>query len=390
MAAKTPGGGPAVSGPAPAGRGGGTDRPAPTPRGSDTDRGGGARPAPTRTSARDTDPAPAGGAARKPADARRRTSVEPATATTTGQGGTRAGATDTTRKHDAQTTVTTPAARPGAPAPADRPRDTDTISLVRPNLSKRGTAAPTEPGAADVRNPTDRAAVTERMPVERRPTPEPVRAGAGPAATRAVPADRTAPYDRPGASPGAPPPSGGLGPNGLSTEPLGPTGAPGSARPGPLGPPGPQSGPRGAQRGGHDGFEPIRGDQGEQGQRRGPAGSRRARLRLSRVEPLSVTRLSFAFSLCVFLILIVAVAVLWFVLNSIGVFDSVTDAADTLTDGTNTDVSGWLSFGRAMQISLLVGAINVVLMTALATLGALLYNLCADMIGGLEVTLSDQ
>ncbi|MCK9903338.1 DUF3566 domain-containing protein [Frankia sp. Cpl3] len=134
----------------------------------------------------------------------------------------------------------------------------------------------------------------------------------------------------------------------------------------------------------------MRGDQPDQGQRRSPAGSRRARLRLSRVEPLSVTRLSFAFSLCVFLILIVAVAVLWFVLNSIGVFDSVTDAADTLTDGTNTDVSGWLSFGRAMQISLLVGAINVVLMTALATLGALLYNLCADMIGGLEVTLSDQ
>ncbi|MEX5635504.1 DUF3566 domain-containing protein [Parafrankia sp. FMc2] len=386
--AKTPGGGPAVSGPAPAGKGGATDRPAPAPRGSDTDRGSGARPAPTRTSSRDTDPAPAAGAARKPADARRRTGAEPATATATGQGGTRAGGTDTTRKHDAQTTVTTPAARPGAPA--DRPRDTDTISLVRPNLSKRGTASPTGSGAADVRNPTDRAAVTERMPVERRPTPEPTRVGAGSAATRPVPADRTAPYDRPGASPGGPPPSGGLGPNGLSTEPLGPTGAPGSARPGPLGPPGPQSGPRGAQRGGHDGFEPLRGDQPDQGQRRGPAGSRRARLRLSRVEPLSVTRLSFAFSLCVFLILIVAVAVLWFVLNSIGVFDSVTDAADTLTDGTNTDVSGWLSFGRAMQISLLVGAINVVLMTALATLGALLYNLCADMIGGLEVTLSDQ
>jgi hypothetical protein len=103
-----------------------------------------------------------------------------------------------------------------------------------------------------------------------------------------------------------------------------------------------------------------------------------------------VTRLTFAFSLCAFVVVLVAVAVLWFVLNSIGVFDSVAEAADTLTDGSNTGIRGWLSFPRAMQLSLLIGAINVILFTALSTLGALLYNLCADMIGGVEVTLSDQ
>jgi hypothetical protein len=117
---------------------------------------------------------------------------------------------------------------------------------------------------------------------------------------------------------------------------------------------------------------------------------RRARLRLTRVSPLTVTRLAFAFSLCLFLVIMVAVAVLWFVLNSVGVFNSVTDAAGTLTSGESHSVSSWLSFGRAMQISLLVGAINVVLLTLLATLGAMLYNLCADMIGGIEVTLSDR
>jgi hypothetical protein len=116
---------------------------------------------------------------------------------------------------------------------------------------------------------------------------------------------------------------------------------------------------------------------------------RQARLVLSRINPLTVTRITFAFSLCTFVILLVAAAVLWFVLNSIGVFDSVVQAADTLTDGSDTDVRAWLSFGRAMQVGLLIGAINVVLLTALATLGALLYNLCADIIGGVEVTLSE-
>ncbi|CAJ58694.1 putative membrane protein [Frankia alni ACN14a] len=126
------------------------------------------------------------------------------------------------------------------------------------------------------------------------------------------------------------------------------------------------------------------------GSARPPGAGRRAKLRLSKVNPLTVTRLSFAFSLCVFVVLLVAVAVLWFVLNSIGVFNSVTDAADTLTDSSASNVRSWLSFGRAMEISLLIGAINVILMTALTTLGALLYNLCAEMIGGIELTLSDQ
>nr|MDT0667238.1 DUF3566 domain-containing protein [Micromonospora sp. DSM 115978] len=83
----------------------------------------------------------------------------------------------------------------------------------------------------------------------------------------------------------------------------------------------------------------------------GSAGAgRRARLTLSRINPLSVTRITFAFSLCTFVVLLVAVAVLWFVLNSVGVFDSVVDAADTLTDGDNEGVQGWLSFSRAMQL----------------------------------------
>ncbi|ABW09477.1 hypothetical protein Franean1_0008 [Parafrankia sp. EAN1pec] len=390
-----------VPGSSSAGTGGGTDRAAPAPRGGDSDPDETSRQPAGRQPARDADAARPAGDGRKPTEATRGagagTSKDAAPAAGKGASrtGTRADAArpdaarpdtsraETTRKPDAQTTVRSPAARPGTPV--DPPRDSDTISLVRPNLPKRGSKPPADRVGADVKTSPDRGAVTDRMPAERRPTPEPVRA-ATPSTRQAPLAGRTAPYDRPGTPPGPLPTSGGVGPNGLSTEPFDRVDDADHGRPG--GAPGPQGGPpRGQQQPG--GREPGR-DTAGQGPRRGPAGGRRARLRVSRVEPLSVTRLSFAFSLCVFLIMIVAVAVLWFVLNSIGVFDSVTKAADTLTDGTNANVSGWLSFGRAMQVTLLVGAINVVLMTALATLGALLYNLCADMIGGLEVTLSDQ
>ncbi|HWB35011.1 MAG TPA: DUF3566 domain-containing protein, partial [Rugosimonospora sp.] len=37
-----------------------------------------------------------------------------------------------------------------------------------------------------------------------------------------------------------------------------------------------------------------------------------------------------------------------------------------------------------------IGLVNVVLFTALATLGAFIYNVCADLVGGIEVTLSEK
>lgn len=123
---------------------------------------------------------------------------------------------------------------------------------------------------------------------------------------------------------------------------------------------------------------------------RAPATARRARLRLSHVDPKAVLRISFIFSLCVFVVVIVAFAVLWMVLSQLGVFDSVINAAQTLTDKADGGIRDWLTFQRVMEIALVVGAVNVVLMTLLSTLGALLYNLCADLVGGVEVTLTER
>jgi hypothetical protein len=40
--------------------------------------------------------------------------------------------------------------------------------------------------------------------------------------------------------------------------------------------------------------------------------------------------------------------------------------------------------------SALLGAVIVVLLTALATLGAFIYNVCADLVGGIELTLAEK
>ena len=117
---------------------------------------------------------------------------------------------------------------------------------------------------------------------------------------------------------------------------------------------------------------------------------RQARLRVTHLSPRTVFRITFIYSLCLFVVGMVAVAALWSVLKTAGVFDSIIEAAQNLTDKENGGIGPWLSFTRVMLVSLIAGGAQVVLFTIFNTIGALLYNLCADVVGGVEVTLSDR
>jgi hypothetical protein len=123
------------------------------------------------------------------------------------------------------------------------------------------------------------------------------------------------------------------------------------------------------------------------------APTRRAQLVLSRIEPWSVMKFSFMVSLVGWVILFVAVAALYYVLSKLGVFHSI---QSTITDVTSSkgsagsDATGqWFSASRILGYTMLVGAVNVVLITALATVGAVIYNLVTHLAGGIEVTLKE-
>ncbi len=121
-----------------------------------------------------------------------------------------------------------------------------------------------------------------------------------------------------------------------------------------------------------------------------PSG-RRASLRLVHVEPWSVTRLAFVVSVAMMIVAVVAVAIFWIVLNITGVWGQVNDSVTSVLsdDGGSFDIRDYLGFGRLVGLTLVLSAINVILMTALATIGAHLYNLAAELLGGLDVTFSD-
>ena len=119
---------------------------------------------------------------------------------------------------------------------------------------------------------------------------------------------------------------------------------------------------------------------------------RQAQLTVARFEPWSVMKFSFVMSLVAFIVLFVAVAVLYAVLSALGVFDALQHTISSITSSQSSsgfNVMSYLSASRVLGYTGLLGAINVVLITALATVGSVLYNIAADLAGGIEVTLKE-
>jgi len=118
---------------------------------------------------------------------------------------------------------------------------------------------------------------------------------------------------------------------------------------------------------------------------------RRARLRLVRVDPWSVMKIAFALSIALAIVTVVAVSIVWAVLGAAGVWDSINSSvAVVLSDNSSDfDIRDYVGMGRVVGLTMIVAAADVILITAIATLGAFLYNLAATMLGGLELTLSE-
>lgn len=119
--------------------------------------------------------------------------------------------------------------------------------------------------------------------------------------------------------------------------------------------------------------------------------TRKARLRLSRIDPWSVMKTSFLFSIAFGVMLVVAVFALWSVLASTGAIESANSFINQLIgDGDQQfNLEDYLSISRIMGLTVVIAAIDVVILTALATLLSFLYNLAATVLGGIEVTLAE-
>jgi hypothetical protein len=180
--------------------------------------------------------------------------------------------------------------------------------------------------------------------------------------------------------------------SGLATQPISASGRPGASAPGP--------GARGGSAPG--GSAQGRSPSGRVGEAIRTAratvtaaasrGPRRARLYLKRVDPWSVMKFSFAVSFVLLIVGVVATAVLYMALDQMGVVGSVNKALSEMVGATGGNAKNTFKITAKGVIvgSALLGLVNVVLFTALATLSAFIYNVCSDLVGGIELTLAEK
>lgn len=119
---------------------------------------------------------------------------------------------------------------------------------------------------------------------------------------------------------------------------------------------------------------------------------RKARLRVSKADPWSVMKVSFLLSIALGICTIVASAVLWMVMDAMGVFSTVGGTIAEATgsnDSNGFDLQSFLSLSNVLMFTTIIAVIDVILVTALATLGSFIYNLSAGFVGGVELTLAE-
>ena len=111
---------------------------------------------------------------------------------------------------------------------------------------------------------------------------------------------------------------------------------------------------------------------------------RRVRRIVRRIDPWTVLKVSLVFNATAALIFVLGTWVTWSMALRRGIPDRVVDIFESLT--LTITIEGELYF----RIVVLLAIIGAILATAFMTLGAVLYNLIADLVGGVEIAVLEE
>ncbi len=117
---------------------------------------------------------------------------------------------------------------------------------------------------------------------------------------------------------------------------------------------------------------------------------RQVHLAVARVDAWSVMKVSFLLSVALGIAMVVATVVVWFMLDGMHVFSTIEDFLSDLGADRFQTLLDYVKLPRVMAYSTIAAVANVIIMTAISTLGALLYNVVASLVGGVRISLMDE
>jgi len=118
---------------------------------------------------------------------------------------------------------------------------------------------------------------------------------------------------------------------------------------------------------------------------RRPASAKQVRLKLVYIDFWSTVKLSFLAGICLAIIAIVGTFLVWTVLDRTGIFDQVNGLFKDISGAGGTSLKSILGLGQVMGFAFVVGVLDIIVITALGAVFALLYNLSVKITGGLLV-----
>lgn len=117
---------------------------------------------------------------------------------------------------------------------------------------------------------------------------------------------------------------------------------------------------------------------------------RRVDIAIARVDAWTVMKVSFLLSVAFGIAMVIATAVLWFMVDGMHVFSTIEDFMKTLGGEKFIPFLDYLRLPKVLSYATIAGVANVVLLTAISTLGAMLYNVIASLVGGVKISLMDE
>ena len=121
-----------------------------------------------------------------------------------------------------------------------------------------------------------------------------------------------------------------------------------------------------------------------------PMPAKQVRLKLVYIDFWSAVKFSFLISAAIGVVIFVAVILIWTVLASTGIFDSISKLAGDVSGQKDFSLNSVISFAQVMGLTLVIAALNVVVGTVLGAIACLLYNLSVRVSGGILVGFTNQ